>query len=1203
MYSGSHKFGRGGGAGGRGGGGKRNVFSVPPPHRPSSSGGGRLSLGGSAPRSRNPSVSAQSSGAAQVAVEETFSLLPGNPLSFAAIIRLAPDLVDEIKRVEAQGGAARIKFDSNPNNSSGNVIDVGGKEFRFTWSGETGGLCDIYEERQGSEDGNGLLVESGCPWRKLNVQRVLDESTKNHVKMRSEEAERKHKSRKAIVLEPGNPSMKSQAKALAAVEVSPWKAFKQKKEPPFKKHKVEPPQASAPPKGVHKSGIPSVTVKGKLSTSPLPSPPNQSMSTASPSAINGNKSQAIAEDAMPVPITAKESVFSSERELPNQAFGGVQETTGYKGNQAAMPTDLQNVLVALLKEKPNGMSLKALEKAVVDPFPNSARMIEPILKKIATFQAPGRYLLKPGVELERLKKSFSESGSSPEDNHHKMPVPEENHSAASAPLDVAFTEKSPAEDLEEQMPLDSSKYGEQAKLVEKIDMPQHSQDPFGDKKGFDNSVGQPGSSSDSGSDSDSDSDSSDSGSDSGSQSRSRSRSPMESGSGSSSDSDSDSSSNSKEGSDIDVNIMTSDDEKEMKHSGIAEKEDGHGSEAVEIGKDLSGDNEGADVDLSPNTDSKSVGKIEPSSLYHEKHQVHQNIDVVNNRDNIVTDGFGHEQLDSSERSKGNSKGGADVMHLEENSEHVKCSKTGNSAPYIISEHQGSHGPAFAGSPERSSPDGLNDDHYDGRNIQMPNRYDRNDNMESGLQRGYGYAGPGKSIVEQQQSGRRASLWSHDPEVVDKSGKHADSWEQGMRHPERSVNTNEGLSKHENILHRQKQDEEGNSNEKTNRKFKDSSHGKKHLRQESHYRKHNEQVKKFRTEEHFSNSHIECSLKASDRAGVSRSPVVNGKGGMLQRELSDLELGELREPMPDEPEGDKTDFEKKGSFKHSETNEGHSDYWNPDLGKGRPFNKPALDTGKPSSPNIRSGIPRNSEGSSKRRSEDPYIEDPLRPNRAVQSNLRQSMVEVRSLSNKAADIRQEAAESQQTDMEGYGETHKKPHVRTQHQDLTQELPSNSVKGNKSLKSSSLTEAIDRRRDLSSNEARNGDRKRSESSSNENSSYSKYEKEEPELKGPIKDFLQYKEYVQEYQEKYDSYLSLNKILEGYRDEFEKYGRDLESAKVHKDMERYHNIVAQLRASYRQCASRHKRLKKVFVVLHKELKNLKQRIKVFAEPYLKD
>jgi hypothetical protein len=152
------------------------------------------------------------------------------------IIRLAPDLIEEIKRVEAQGGTARMKFDPNPNNPNGNIIDLGGKEFRFTWSRD-GDLCDIYEQRQSGVDGNGLLVESGCAWRKVNVQRILDESTKNHVKMRSEEAERKLKSRKAIVLEPGNPSMKSQIKALAAVEATSWKNYTKKKEAALKKKK------------------------------------------------------------------------------------------------------------------------------------------------------------------------------------------------------------------------------------------------------------------------------------------------------------------------------------------------------------------------------------------------------------------------------------------------------------------------------------------------------------------------------------------------------------------------------------------------------------------------------------------------------------------------------------------------------------------------------------------------------------------------------------------------------------------------------------------------------------------------------------------------------------------------------------------------------------------------------------------------------
>lgn len=134
MYGGSGKLGRGGGGGrGAAGGNKRNIHSTfhPPPlipHRPSSAAAaptGRLSMGGAvaAPRNRvaSASAAAPASSSASAATEESFNLVTGNPLNFAMIIRLAPDLVEEIKRVESQGSAARIKFDANANNSAGNV--------------------------------------------------------------------------------------------------------------------------------------------------------------------------------------------------------------------------------------------------------------------------------------------------------------------------------------------------------------------------------------------------------------------------------------------------------------------------------------------------------------------------------------------------------------------------------------------------------------------------------------------------------------------------------------------------------------------------------------------------------------------------------------------------------------------------------------------------------------------------------------------------------------------------------------------------------------------------------------------------------------------------------------------------------------------------------------------------------------------------
>lgn len=57
-------------------------------------------------------------------------------------------------------------------------------------------MCDIYEVCRNGDDGNGLLIERGSALRKMNVQRILDESAKNQVKMRSVQAELQSKSRK-----------------------------------------------------------------------------------------------------------------------------------------------------------------------------------------------------------------------------------------------------------------------------------------------------------------------------------------------------------------------------------------------------------------------------------------------------------------------------------------------------------------------------------------------------------------------------------------------------------------------------------------------------------------------------------------------------------------------------------------------------------------------------------------------------------------------------------------------------------------------------------------------------------------------------------------------------------------------------------------------------------------------------------------------
>ncbi|MCH95244.1 dentin sialophosphoprotein-like, partial [Trifolium medium] len=68
----------------------------------------------------------------------------------------------------------------------------------------------------------------------------------------------------------------------------------------------------------------------------------------------------------------------------------------------------------------------------------------------------------------------------------------------------------------------------------------------------------------------------------------------------------------------------------------------------------------------------------------------------------------------------------------------------------------------------------------------------------------------------------------------------------------------------------------------------------------------------------------------------------------------------------------------------------------------------------------------------------------------------------------------------------------------------------------------------------------------------------------------------------------------------DEFGKLGVDLENAERSGNQDRYDDIAAQIRESYRRCGSRHMRLKKIFLVLHEELLSTKQRIKDFADWY---
>ncbi|PHU24540.1 hypothetical protein BC332_09647 [Capsicum chinense] len=1215
MYGGSGKLGRGGGVGGRGGGGvgKRNIpspFQPPPIRRSSPASAGRFPVGGvGAPRNRG--VSSTSGAPDGGGAEETFSLVTGNPLNFAMIIKLAPDLVEEIRRVEAEGGAARIKFDANAKNSPGNVINVGSKNFKFTWSREPGDLCDIYEERRSGEDGNGLLVESGGAWRKLNVQRVLDESVKNQVRIRSEEAEKKRHQKQTIVLDHGNPSMKSQAKAMAAAEANPWRmGFKEKKEQPFKKRKPEPPPGVSYGAS-YKSGPSAATQsKGKPSASPLSSPPEPSGAPTSPFG-NVNLLNVI-------PTQAMTKSTSSDKEIPSKATSfSSQDKVRRKSHTGAASTDLRSMLMSLLMENQSkGISLKAVEKAVGDTFPNSAKQIEPIMKKIAIYQAPGRYFLKPEVDTESFLKPAPESGSSPEDHGQPSSAPDKfDQLPAPQPVLPAKTDSS---ELEEGAVSDSRPQ-EASDANEKIDILHLSPD---------RSEGQAYSSSSSGSGSDSES--SDSGSDSESQSRSRSKSVA---SGSSSDSESDASSNSKEASDEDVDIMSDDDKvtnqlraSEQLQCGtldfepgqfeVGEREDLDVVDIVEI-EDLPDSGQVAEMAVIPHSGhmrdgEKPVQEIRPiSSDSHEDKQIQahrgklpheaENVSYQNHSSEIERvgkDSFNLELSHSVQKSqKSKSKRVRDEKRLVDKGDQNKRVKTQDA---IQQHNSGGRNSTFLES-SHLSPDKPSEGPYKGVHMQMEDRTSRDAAGDFDSQKSHNEAISRKFASDFLQPDRRYVDFTARGKtltVSERPIKQGESTGNNAKHTERSLQMNEGFPSQRDKVSRESQDEYGVVSDKRERRIsKDGVGDPQKTSVDPNLNKYD--------------SSLPGNSPKDNMGNTGKSSLMNGRGRMLQRELSDLELGELREPPPQETAGLKKQVERKSSFK-GENRPSSSDYWNFESSKGRTADTNVADFRR-SSPLQSSSVPSGApDGLSKRRTPERNAEDFSRPHQKVaqpqpqQPRPRINQNDVGSQYNQLVEvhgIRQiEEERSLGTGQEVHADNRRKSSAgaREQH-DLRHGVLAPSVKQNKGQKSSLIAAINDKHKDSSLLGSYEGHQRIRESSPDEMSLYYKYEKEEAELKGPIENFAQYEEYVQEYREKYDNYCSINKILESYRNDFMKLGKELEVSG--RDTQRFYDMLGQLKDSYRKCGPRHKRLKKIFIVLHEELKHLKQMIKEFAVSYARD
>lgn len=1329
------KFGRGGGRG-------QSGRMVPPPRgagagaiapiRSSRAGGTGMAMGRGVgpPRLGGKGTSTLPPPLQQCVTEETSRLMPGSaPPPFAMLIRLVPGLVEEVKRAEAEGRKVQIKFGPTANNPSGNIIDVGGKEFRFTWAREQGELCDIYEEQQSGEDGNGVLVESGSVWRKLNVQRTLSESERGHLKMRSEAAARQQKSRKAIILDHGNPVVKNQTKpvATASNDVNMRKLpAKMKKEPPPKKRKIEASSAA----------VSSKIANSKSATSPVAFPSEQQITIAPPptgqtSGTQLSKGHAITDEAVtshPKPDVGKQKERTSTSALTPVSEGRVQ-----KASVGSTPTDLRSLLITQLTENPKGMTIKAIEKAI-----GVGKKIEPVIKTIANYQAPGRYILKPGVEKEGSAKLSPCSGSSLERQPSVSPL-----------VDMSPLSDKAGEPTDEQQIHSTPKQDSDLNIVDEIDDHLHeSPDVIANHKKAINSDGSgSSSSSDSGSDSESDSGSSDSGSDSDrsqsrsrsrSRSKSKSRSPAGSGSGSSSDSETEGSSSSSEESDVD--IMCDDDKSdneaetmkdlsdskltpshtdrdefgenykqkvmiEQKNSGqppqsprnsedidvcddIVEGEEISKIAQHYIGK-ITSDGED-DTDMAVDIDlihcegeiKSPEGKITISPEHRKREDIHSSIGVRGSKGAPMEESNSSKEnpigktLQKSEKMPRKiSKHGRDSNQSQLGSEkyssrqdnRIRAEKKDELDSDMRRNRDVSLSQSLFESPARPE---ITSNRRDLETRQVAKVMNKTRFTNANSERAFEHATPvGRSAHDEdtfrgQASTRAQTAFAKDLDDAESFDQHLDGQQSYQRPFDSNSRTKvpdvmQGSGRFVDSLNKV-----GKLNDRASRPAnesdistaKSSSMEDKNSRYEmtlktaldddvvakekfnnSNFSKESENAERYKPIDSQCKRPVDLSgrkdagslglsvmrnaSKDTKNVEIEKRQLHSVKESTLKREYSDLELGEFREPVSEEEPP-----EPKSRFEKSQTNRGSMDAKvksgakregeSPDVAKGRAIGKavPELKKMSPSEPVEE--FSKHDGRIGKRMLED-GMSDLVKPfKKAAFTQARQPLhsdhTDVEPLSRQEMTempVKVTTTEMTKTspfrgpETQGSSGYRKTPTSGLQKPEYKGKVQDATTCDNKDVvqKTKGNMNPVEKRKENTKGENNSIPSKKKPAPADEGQAfYAKYEKDKAELRGPIKNIEQFKEYVREFQEKYTCYQLLNTALESDKEDFQKLGIDLHSAKDKGDAQLFATISEQVKKAYSHCALRHKRMKKVFIVLHEELKNLKQRARDFDARY---
>ncbi|KAE9600440.1 putative occludin domain-containing protein [Lupinus albus] len=869
---------------------------------------------------------------------------------------------------------------------------------------------------------------------------------------------------RAIVLEPGNPSMK----ALAAAEVAPRKNYNKKKEVvPPKKSRVETLQVGGPPKSAYKPGLSSTTPSmstGKQFSS-LSSPPDQTDASSSPLG-DVNISKGIGDVGPSQKICKQDTNIGSEKEILTTANNATRNMRENKGKNLVEPIDLQSILISLLMNKPDGMTLKALENAVKGIVSSPKNKIKPIMRNIANYKSPGRYILLPEVGLESSRKPLTESGSSPVDNHPQLSAHEEFHDEAPAPQ--RNSKENNTHDAPEELQQLKSKVAELTKTFEDFSVQRAAPDMLGEKKRYTLSEGQEGSSSAHGSGSDMEGDSSDNGNGGRSHVRIKSCAAGR-GSGSKSDNENDASAKRKECPDEDAEIMTSYDK---------------------------------NCDYKTNASDKSVSSLIPVKSSDGRSLQYQTHDK---QDRDEHDAFETEKILSEEQEaeialttaailKDSSRHKHSAQNTYEREEFIKSS----TAEYI-SQAQGSPGTdvQMFEATHTSSPIGFTEGTFKNISKEAVNRADKI-GSSNGLQTGYNQTFLGRSATDLTQTGQRlfdlTIFEKSSANSIETSNKQGESSGHIRKHPQKGFRARKGSSRVTDKSHKSSQNKDiCVTSKKVSRNAIDNNNGSKQpLSMDSHCVTHGETVGKL-SEGRPSTHHDEFFVSSGFSDNLESE----------NKKIADIIF-------------------KESTRSHSSTMHSHPQH--------RKANN--VEIGSQSFLAETSGGP----------------------------------------------ISNEFGVTQGIDFEGRS-------------------VNNNATGNAFMPDSSEEEAgLASRAGVEFADKNNMDQDLREYFLDENSSYLKYEKAEPQLKGPITSFSQYKEYEQEFHEKYGSYMFLKKACASYSDEFQALCDAAEAAKD--DVDKYYSIRGKIMESYRTYGTKHKRMKTIFIILHRELESIKQRITEFVE-----